>query len=79
MSNTIPLPPHVGEEYHGSSQSPVKLYDADQLHAHAAAVSAAKDARIKVLEEQLAVAAMQLINAIGYIEEARAALGDKNG
>ena len=41
MSNTIPLPPHVGEEYHGPSQSPVKLYDADQLHAHAAAVSAA--------------------------------------
>ena len=36
-----------------------------------------RDARIKVLEEQLAVAAMQLINAIGYIEEARAALGDK--
>jgi len=52
-------------------------FDADNLHAHAAAVSAAKDARIKVLEEQLAVAAMQLINAIGYIEEARAALGDK--
>ena len=41
MSNTIPLPPHVGEEYHGPSQSPVKLYDADQLHTHAAAVSAA--------------------------------------
>ena len=55
------------------------LHTADQMHAHAAAVSAAKDARIKVLEEQLAVAAMQLINAIGYIEEARAALGDKNG
>ncbi len=55
------------------------LYAADQMHAHAAAVSAAKDARIKVLEDQLAVAAMQLINAIGYIEEARAALGDKNG
>ena len=47
------------------------------LVEHAAAVTAAKDARIKVLEEQLAVAAMQLINAIGYIEEARAALGDK--
>ena len=40
MNNTIPLPPHVGEEYHGPSQSPVKLYDADQLHTHAAAVSA---------------------------------------
>lgn len=57
----------------------VPIYTPDQMHAHAAAVSAAKDARIKVLEEQLAVAAMQLINAIGYIEEARAALGDKNG
>ena len=53
MSNTIPLPPHVGEEYHGPSQSPVKLYDADQLHAHAAAVSAERDARIKVLEDAL--------------------------
>ena len=57
----------------------VPIYTPDQMHARAAAVSAAKDARIKVLEEQLAVAAMQLINAIGYIEEARAALGDKNG
>ena len=57
----------------------VPIYTPDQMHAHAAAVSAAKDARIKVLEDQLAVAAMQLINAIGYIEEARAALGDKNG
>ena len=54
----------------------VPIYTPDQMHAHAAAVSAAMDARIKVLEEQLAVAAMQLINAIGYIEEARAALGD---
>ena len=53
MSNTIPLPPHVGEEYHGPSQSPVKLYDADQLHAHAAAVSAAKDAEIAGLREYL--------------------------
>ena len=74
MSNT-PLPPIVeraDEHYHGEGL-------ADAVHAHAAAVSAERDARIKVLEEQLAVAAMQLINAIGYIEEARAALGDKNG
>jgi hypothetical protein len=27
------LPPHVGEESHGPSQSPVKLYDADQMRA----------------------------------------------
>jgi len=53
MNNTIPLPPHVGEEYHGPSQSPVKLYDADQLHAHAAAVSAAKDAEIAGLRDEL--------------------------
>ena len=56
MNNTIPLPPHVGEEYHGPSQSPVKLYDADQLHAHAAAVSAAKDAEIAGLRAALELA-----------------------
>ena len=46
----VPLPPHVGEESHGPSQSPVKLYDADQMHAHAAAVSAdlaAENARLR--------------------------------
>ena len=55
----------------------VPIYTPDQMHTHAAAVSAERDARIKVLEDQLAVAAMQLANAAGYIEEARAALGDK--
>lgn len=31
----------------------VRVHTADQMHAHAAAVSAAKDARIKVLEDAL--------------------------
>ena len=74
MSNT-PLPEPIGIVW--SDGMPHHTYAKGQLLAHAAAVSAAKDARIKVLEEQLAVAAMQLINAIGYIEEARAARGDK--
>ena len=74
MSNAIPLPPlPFGWWKDKVTESEMEHF----IHAHAAAVSAAKDARIKVLEEQLAVAAMQLINAIGYIEEARAALGDK--
>lgn len=76
MSNTIPLPPlPFGWWKDKVTESEMEHF----IHAHAAAVSAAKDARIKELEDQLAVAAMQLINAIGYIEEARAALGDKNG
>ena len=76
MSNAIPLPPlPFGWWKDKVTESEMEHF----IHAHAAAVSAAKDARIKVLEDQLAVAAMQLINAIGYIEEARAALGDKNG
>ena len=38
MSNTLPpLPPHVGEENHGPSQQPVKLYDAAQMQAYALA------------------------------------------
>ena len=94
MNNTIPLPPHVGEEYHGPSQSPVKLYDADQLHAHAAAVSAAKDAEIAGLREALQglMVGCKYYNIQGQwhwhekavatneaLDAARAALGDKNG
>ena len=83
MSNT-PLPEPDGSAEANQRPHPGGGYEYDEVpawsgplvRAHAAAVSAAKDARIKVLEEQLAVAAMQLINAIGYIEEARAALGD---
>ena len=41
-----PLPKHVGEESHGPSQSPVKLYDADQMHAYAAACVAAERASL---------------------------------
>ena len=36
-----------------NARSEKPLYTADQMHAHAAAVSAAKDARIKVLEDAL--------------------------
>ena len=48
---TIKLPP-LPEPYaflHGR----VKLYTQDDLHTHAAAVSATKDERIKVLEDAL--------------------------
>jgi hypothetical protein len=41
-----PLPTHVGEEYHGPSQSPVKLYDADQMRAYAAAAVLAERERV---------------------------------
>ncbi len=76
MSNT-PLPNSDGSIWvDGAVKSG---YTFQTMKDYAAAVSAERDARIKVPEEQLAVAAMQLINAIGYIEEARAALGDKNG
>ena len=55
-----------------------RQYTADQMHAHAAAVSAAKDARIKVLEDQLRLA----LTIIGHPDDditkaMRAALGDK--
>ena len=40
MTTLPPLPAHVGEESHGPSQSPVKLYDADQMHAYAASALA---------------------------------------
>jgi len=65
------------------------LHTADQMHAHAAAVSAAKDARIKVLEDALvevlefqSAPTQPTIHDWGCwrrVLHARAALGDKNG
>jgi len=45
MTDLPPLPPHVGEEYHGPSQSPVKLYDGYQLRAYALTERAAERKR----------------------------------
>jgi len=82
MSNT-PLPPIVeraDEHYHGEGL-------ADAVHAHAAAVTAAKDARIKVLEDALvevlefqSAPTQPTIHDWGCwrrVLHARAALGDK--
>ena len=53
-------------------------YSTKQMHAHAAAVSAAKDARIKVLEDQLRLALAIIGHPDDDITKAmRAALGDK--
>lgn len=53
----------------------------DAMHAHAAAVSAAKDARIKVLEGALRKAIVQnehdMLMTGEELRAARAALGDK--
>ena len=81
MNNTIPLPPIVeraDEHYHGEGL-------ADAVHAHAAAVSAAKDARIKVLEDALRMALAELdelpvwSNTGHVCNIARAALGIGGG
>lgn len=62
------------------------VFDADQMHDYAAAVSAAKDARIKVLESalertatalNLAYSKKPLRDMAETLAEARAALGDK--
>ena len=61
----------------------VRVHTADQMHAHAAAVTAAKDARIKVLEDALKKIAKSsphedgcYYTNRGNIIAARAALGD---
>jgi len=60
-----------------------RQYTADQMHTHAAAVTAAKDARIKVLEDALRMALAELdelpvwSNTGHVCNIARAALGDK--
>jgi hypothetical protein len=88
---TIPLPePAFGflvvSEETGQwieSRAGEAAFDADNLHAHAAAVSAAKDARIKVLEDALRMALAELdelpvwSNTGHVCNIARAALGDK--
>ena len=89
MSNT-PLPEPHGQfliwVYNAKPDDPVRYRDVwidDQLHAHAAAVSAAKDARIKVLEDALRMALAELdelpvwSNTGHVCNIARAALGDK--
>jgi len=58
------------------------LHTADQMHAHAAAVSADKDARIKVLEDalwaaDLAFAEHGILAVHATRMQVRAALGDK--
>ena len=60
------------------------LHTADQMHAHAAAVSAERDARIKMLEEalwaaDLAFAEHGILAVHATRMQVRAALGDKNG
>jgi hypothetical protein len=50
MSNTIPLPP-ADHAYNSGSFAP--LWGEAKMHAHAAAVSAERDARIKLLEDVL--------------------------
>lgn len=72
---SIPLPPlPFGWWKDKVSQSEMEHF----IHTHAAAVSAAKDARIKVLEDQLRLA----LTIIGHPDDditkaMRAALGDK--
>ena len=52
MSNVpLPEPHHQSAANFNAPDEP--FYTADQMHAHAAAVSAAKDERIKVLEDAL--------------------------
>jgi len=60
MSN-VPLPEPHGQfliwDYHAKPDDPVRYRDVwidDQLHAHAAAVSAAKDAEIERLRAEVA-------------------------
>lgn len=82
MSNTIPLPEPDGLMHyvHPDGRRPSAWSEA-QVHAHAAAVSAAKDARIRVLEGALRelVGACDDDSATRFedaLSAARAALGD---
>lgn len=94
MSNTIPIPQPDAYEYliadvwrtqthwNGVKASAYRcLYATEKVHAHAAAVSAAKDARIKVLEDALRKAIVQnehdMLMTGEELRAARAALGDK--
>lgn len=76
----LPEPHHQSAANFNAPDEP--FYTADQMHAYAAAVSAAKDERIKVLED-----ALKSFTKSTYIRHqhprrfaaAVAALGDKNG
>jgi len=84
MSNT-PLPDPVAiadGTFNCNAQLGTELFREDQMHAHAAAVSADKDARIKVLEEalwaaDLAFAEHGILAVHATRMQVRAALGDK--
>ena len=93
---TVPLPepdgtaeanqrPHPGGGY---EYEEVSAWSEPLVHAHAAAISAERDARIKVLEEQVRVLTKLVdaseggvdvdgVNWFDLREAARAALGDK--
>ena len=81
MSNAIPLPPlPFGWWKDKVTESEMEHF----IHAHAAAVSADKDARIKVLEDalwaaDLAFAEHGILAVHATRMQVRAALGDKNG
>ena len=93
MSNTIPIPQPDAYEYliadvwrtqthwNGVKASAYRcLYATEKVHAHAAAVTAAKDERIKVLEDALRLisGAVESERMVEYQQGiARAALGDK--
>jgi len=77
---------HPEPPYLDTAKSCTVVYATEALHAHAAAVSAAKDARIKVLESalertatalNLAYSKKPLRDMAETLAEARAALGDK--
>lgn len=89
-NDTIPLPEPDGSVWVGGWVQ--KGWIGKSMHAHAAAVTAAKDARIKVLEDALRKACDDMEgwglyapeyfrekhDFVGDVEAARAALGDKN-
>lgn len=87
MADPIKLPPPPTPSWARDMHGETEVYTADQMHAHAAAVTAAKDERIKVLEDALAeVLAFQSAPTQPTIHDwgrwrrvlhARAALGDK--
>ena len=93
MSNTIPLPEPDGSAEANQRPHPGGGYEYDEVpawseplvHAHAAAVTAAKDARIKVLEDALRMALAELYELpvwsnTGHVcNIARAALGIGGG
>lgn len=73
-NDTIPLPEPDMQVVIGGQA--IKIHSIEAIHAHAAAVTADRDARIKVLEDALRrCEACTTNDAVG--RQARAALGDK--